>query len=196
LGKGLAVIGIIAVVAIAVVIFMPGFFTGLFNSAYDHEGKTVDSEAKDFFSGPTDWWVVPESSSANPSLYPSNNVSNAPVAVKTHIVSYEFRTYSPVGGAVDANHKNVQIHIMVFNTTGNAVTAYNSLVDATWEKYGKFQEASKKAFGADYTLYVFQDLNVVGYAKVVPAEGLSEKDQINPFMVSIEKKIHDAGKKA
>ena len=204
MGKGLVILGVIVVAVVAIVVLMPGFFTGLFNSTYDHNGKEVDVTADSLFTTPADWPVVPGTSSADPSLYPSTNKTNATFLSTDHrnnIVTYAYRAYSPVGGAVEANNKNIQIHIMVFDTADNAISAYLDVVLNTpgAVKYNKFEQAVKKIeTGAD-SIYIFRDMNVVGYVVVHPGIGDSGQTltsgNLDTFMVAFEKKIHDAGKK-
>ena len=197
------IIGVIVVVVVAIVILVPGFFTGLFNSAYDHEGKQVDATADSLFTTPADWWVVPSASSADPALYPSTNITNATFlsTEQANIVTYSYRAYSPVGGALAANDKNIQIHIMVFDTAENARAAYASIFisDTAFEKYNKFQEAVTKTVAGGDTFYIIKDMNVVGYVVIHPGIGETgqtlTKGNVDTFMVAFEKKIHDAGKK-
>ena len=107
--------------------------------------------------------------------------------------------YSP-NGASGALTKNIQLHILVYNTTEKAQLAYSNVVspDLDFVKYNKFQQAVKKTVAGGDTYYVFRDMNVVGYVVIHPGIGESGQSftsgNADTFMVALEKKIHDAGK--
>ena len=207
MAKILIGIGVLVAGVVAVSILMPGFFTGLFNSTFDHDGKHVPWEgtdpvsAKDLhISAPMGWTPIESHQTVvaidgKTNLAPKNGAASAPFndVIKATVATYEYWAYSPVGGASAAVDKNVQVHIIVFKTVDAAKNGYNAQINEAWSKYGKFQQAVTLTIGGQKN-YAIQDMNVVVLISFVLGDGIAQKN-IDAFMVNLEKKIHDAAVK-
>jgi hypothetical protein len=191
--KGIiAVIGIVAVGAVAAMLIFPGALTGLFNSGFDHNKNLVPSGnvlARDIEVGMNvstndmTWAVITSGT------YKATEDKNASIIPgKSQMVSYSQTAYSKSGSA--ASSKLVSISLAVFSSTADAKTyGYDPIPKTGFEKYGKFQEAACIWEISTHGAYIFRDMNVVGYIMFVDVELTAA--QVDKLMADLEKSIHD-----